>query len=176
MKSVIYEILAGNSDAFREIVKAYDKQLLTMAFRYFHNWEDARDVTQTTFMKVFNNLKRFRTDQPFKPWIYKIHLNTCRSYYRKMKLRKSALAALFAGDPETADVGHAEGDLLIILRCVDRLTWKQKTAFTLMEIEGFSSEEAAGIMGCKPGTVRVHLNRARNNLQTKLRALGYSNE
>ncbi len=176
MESLIHEILEGNSDAFRDIVKAYDRKLLSMAFRYFHDWEDARDVTQSTFIKVFNNLKRYRTDQPFTPWIYKIHLNSCRSYYRKMKLRKNVLSSLFADDPETTEIENSEGDLLIILRCVDRLTWKQKTAFTLMEIEGFSSEEAAGIMGCKPGTVRVHLNRARNNLQTKLKALGYSNE
>ena len=70
-------------------------------------------------------------------------------------------------------IDHYEVNLDAIRLCIDDLSWKQKTAFILMNIEGYSSKEAAERMDCSDATARVHLNRAKNNIQKKLRKLGY---
>jgi RNA polymerase sigma-70 factor (ECF subfamily) len=175
MKAVIRDILNGNTAAFRQIVQQYDQQLLGIAYQYFHDWEEARDVTQDTFIKFFKNLDRYDPDYPLDPWIYRIHVNTCRSHYRKMKVRKLFFADLPAGE-SAATVNDVHDDSLVIMNCVDRLPWAQKTAFILIEIKGFTARETAAVLGCKAGTVRVHLNRARKTLQTKLKKLGYAHE
>lgn len=173
VRQVIQEILAGDKNAFEHIINKYSEQLMNIAYQYFCDYDKAKEVTHTTFIKVYKNLKSFDINQSFNPWIYKIHINNCRTHYRKQKI-----LALFGSDSiidniSSSDNASLHNDIEEIMSCVDKLSWKQKTAFILMEIEGKPSGEAGLLMNCKDNTARVHLNRAKQKLRKMLKKLDY---
>jgi RNA polymerase sigma-70 factor (ECF subfamily) len=168
MRTIIDSILKGEIHVFDQIVTRFNEQFLKIAFHYTQNWENASDITQDTFVKTFRNLKSFDQTKSFDPWIYKIHINSCKNFVRKQKLKR-----LFFGKYKILESDDIPNDIQPILDCVNLLSFKQKTAFILMELEGQSSKDAAQIMDCKAETARVHLSRAKTNLKKQLTQLGY---
>jgi RNA polymerase sigma-70 factor (ECF subfamily) len=173
MQAVIQRILEGDHNAFRKIVQQYSAELLSFAERMLGDHENAQDATQTTFIKLFANLHRYKQDHPFRPWLFKIHLNTCRTHYRKLKRHHTDSLDYPLGDSNAGREVTEGPNLELIQACIDRLSWKQSTAFQLVEIEGFNAEEAGMTMQCATATVRVHLMRAKRNLQSMLKEAGY---
>ncbi|MBU0509463.1 RNA polymerase sigma factor, partial [bacterium] len=127
--------------------------------------------TQRTFIRCYLNLRRYDPRRPFRPWLYRIHLNGCKSAARNRGRRSerfvSVDSAILPVDP-VESTGVEE----IILRQIDRLPPRQKAAFILIEIENHTSPEAAEILGCSDSTVRVHLARAKETLRRRLTELG----
>ena len=173
MQAVIQRVLDGDQNAFRKIVQHYSVELLNFAERILQDPQEAQDATQTTFIKLFANLHRYQPDRPFKPWLYRIHLNNCRSLYRQRQRKWHETMDYPIGDVSAEKQVTSGPDLETIQACIDRLTWKQSMAFQLMEVEGFSADEAGNTMQCAAATVRVHLMRAKRNLRDMLRDCGY---
>jgi RNA polymerase sigma-70 factor (ECF subfamily) len=176
MDNLIKEILDGDKEKFREIVKKYNPEFLRIAFHYSGSWDDAKDIVQTSFIRIYKSLARFRLGQPFEPWIFRIHLNNCKSASRRLRwtrLRRVPLdnAQELCQEPESSASISAP-----LLKQIRSLSSRQRAAFVLVEIEGIPSVEAAKYMGCKESTLRVHLARAKANLQTKLRRIGVTDE
>jgi RNA polymerase sigma-70 factor (ECF subfamily) len=78
----------GEPDAFEHLVRTYDQQVLRMAFNLLHSQEDARDVYQEVFLRVYRNLSKFRFDCSFSTWLYRIVANLCLDQIRKRKVRR----------------------------------------------------------------------------------------
>lgn len=78
----------GDPDAFEQLVRTYDQQVLRMAFNLLHSQEDARDVYQEVFLRVYRNLAKFRFDCSFSTWLYRIVANLCLDQIRKRKVRR----------------------------------------------------------------------------------------
>ncbi len=78
----------GEPDAFEHLVRTYDQQVLRMAINLLHSQEDARDVYQEVFLRVYRNLSKFRFDCSFSTWLYRIVANLCLDQIRKRKVRK----------------------------------------------------------------------------------------
>ncbi len=78
----------GDSGAFEEIVRSYDQSVLRMALNLLHSEEDARDVYQEVFLRVYRNLPKFRFDCAFSTWLYRIVANLCLDQIRKRKVRR----------------------------------------------------------------------------------------
>lgn len=175
MQEIIRDILTGNHDRFREIVSTYGDDLLRVAYYFARNWDDARDWTQITFIKCFEHLRDYDPQRPFAPWLYKIHINVCKSRLRSFR-RFLSLSADDSSESATATPEPQLDESEIILKQIARLPLKQKTAFILIEIEGLSSAEAAFVMGCKDSTARVHLSRAKESLRNKLSEMGIGND
>jgi RNA polymerase sigma-70 factor (ECF subfamily) len=95
---------AGDSNAFERLVRNYDHSVLRLAFNLLHSQEDARDVYQETFLRVYRNLQNFRFDCSFHTWLYRIVSNLCLDQLRKRKVRKE--------EPTTKSVGENEFDRL----------------------------------------------------------------
>jgi RNA polymerase sigma-70 factor (ECF subfamily) len=176
MKELIQQILDGDKEAFRTIIQKFSPQLVKLAYRFTWNWDEAREITHRTFIKVYRSMHRFDVDRPFEPWIYRVHINTCKSNYKSNQLRKKILLPLEHGKNHSASSSVDYDASKDIQNCINTLTWKQKTAFILMEIQGFSSKEAGEIMGCSGSTARVHLKRAKINLRNRLKKMGYNYE
>lgn len=98
--SLIRAAQAGDSEAFERLVRAYDTGVLRMAFNLLHSQEDARDVYQEAFLRVYRNLSRFRFDCNFSTWLYRIVANLCLDQIRKRKVRKEEAPAISAGEGE----------------------------------------------------------------------------
>lgn len=168
MRAIVESILKGEINAFDQIVTNFNERFMKIAFQYSQDWDNAADITQETFVKTFRNLKSFNLSKPFDPWIFRIHINSCKNFVRKQNFKR-----IFLGEYEILDTDNTPGDIQPILKCVNQLSFKQRTAFILMELEGQSSGDAAQIMDCKAETVRVHLSRAKTNLRNQLNKLGY---
>lgn len=84
----------GDSEAFEQLVRSYDQNVLRMALNLLHSQEDARDIYQEAFLRVYRNLPNFRFDCSFSTWLYRIVANLCLDQIRKRKVRKEESAAL----------------------------------------------------------------------------------
>jgi RNA polymerase sigma-70 factor (ECF subfamily) len=87
-KSLIRAAQRGDGDAFEQLVRSYDSNVLRMAYNLLHSEEDARDVYQEAFLRVYRKLPEFRFDSAFSTWLYRIVANLCLDQIRKRKVRK----------------------------------------------------------------------------------------
>src|SRR5512146_1555739 len=92
--SLIRAVQAGNQDAFEQLVRAYDQSVLRLATNLLRSPEDARDVYQEAFLRVYRSLGNFRFDCSFHTWLYRIVTNICLDHLRKRKVRKEESAVM----------------------------------------------------------------------------------
>lgn len=90
----------GDPGAFEQLVRSYDQSVLRMAFNLLHSEEDARDVYQEVFLRVYRNLPKFRFDCAFSTWLYRIVSNLCLDQIRKRKVRREESSAIDTGSGE----------------------------------------------------------------------------
>jgi RNA polymerase sigma factor (sigma-70 family) len=173
VEAVVRDILNGQRDRFREIVRVYSDELLRIAYHFVRDWDEAKDITQKTFIACYESLRRFDVNRPFRPWLLRIHVNQCRSASRR---RQRRLLHFFELPEPPAQEATEVGDEELIWRQIHRLSAKQRAAFILIEIEQFSTPEAAKLLNCAESTVRVHLARAKQNLREKLKPWGIGYE
>ncbi len=95
----------GEADAFEQLVRTYDHNVLRMALNLLHSEEDARDVYQEVFLRVYRNLPKFRFDCAFSTWLYRIVANLCLDQIRKRKVRREDAPPL---DREGAEVDRLQ--------------------------------------------------------------------
>jgi RNA polymerase sigma-70 factor (ECF subfamily) len=92
--SVIRAVQAGDQDAFEQLVRAYDQSVLRLALNLLRSPEDARDVYQEAFLRVYRNIHTFRFDCSFHTWLYRIVTNICLDHLRKRKVRREESAVV----------------------------------------------------------------------------------
>jgi RNA polymerase sigma-70 factor (ECF subfamily) len=98
--SLIRAAQRGDADAFEQLVRTYDQAVLRMALNLLRSPEDARDVYQEAFLRVYRNLSHFRFDCSFHSWLYRIVANLCLDQIRKRKVRKEEAAQVGTGSGE----------------------------------------------------------------------------
>jgi RNA polymerase sigma-70 factor (ECF subfamily) len=97
-KSLIRAAQRGDNAAFEQLVRSYDANVLRMAYNLLHSEEDARDVYQEAFLRVYRKLPEFRLDSAFSTWLYRIVANLCLDQIRKRKVRKEEAASIETGN------------------------------------------------------------------------------
>ena len=165
---LVNEIKAGNALAFEAMVIKYQPKLLASLIAYTKSHDQAEELCQKTFIKVWQKIDTFRGDSALFTWIYRIGINLAKndfaSSYAKSKKKTDPL------DVSEHDISShisPEVDLIgkeaekIIFTFIETLDVDLKTAFTLRELEGRSYDEIAKIMNCPIGTVRSRIFRAR---------------
>ena len=185
--ALVRQVQAGDVDAYAQLVARYQERAVRLAFSLVHHWEDARDLSQESFVKAYRRLGSFREEAAFSTWLYRIVVNTCRDFQRRrlrawMSLERPADAegeeASFFDAPShdaPPDAQAADRELgAALTRAIERLPSRQRTAFILKHLEGLSIEEVAGVLQCAPGTVKAHLFHATAKLQGHLRLAGYA--
>jgi len=174
----------GDAAAFEELVAERSGEIYGLLFRLTENAEEARDLTQETFLRAFQNIDRFRGEADVRTWIYRIAINQARNRYRWWRRRKrDATVSLEAtrGDsnqtvsetlveqsenPELKALAHEREKLL--RSALQRLAIAYRETVILRDIEGFSYEEIALTLGINVGTVKSRLARGRQELRKKL--------
>lgn len=171
----------GDTGAFQELVLKYEKRVYNHCMRMVNDEEESYDLTQEVFLKVFRKIKNYEHTYSFYTWLYRITVNSCIDYLRRKKrqVQSISLSANIGDDgsqygkdqdiPDftfVPDVAFANKELDEILRKAnDQLSEKLRSIILLKEIEGFSYEEIAEILGCSKGTVKSRLFRARERLK-----------
>jgi RNA polymerase sigma-70 factor (ECF subfamily) len=160
--------------ALDELIARKSQGLLNVATRMLGDAEEARDIVQVTFVRVWEHRQKFRERWSPNTWIYRIatnltidHLRARQRRERAMSLAGSSLRAVDRDRRSLAELQHREvGEVL--LRLIDCLSERQRAVFVLRAIEGFDTKEVAAIVGCRVSTVRNHLFVARRKLRREL--------
>ncbi len=165
-KQLIEACRQGNIRYQELLYRRFYAFAMSVCLRYSPNREDALEILNDSFMKVFQNLKSFDTEKSFKSWFRKILVNTSLDKYREN--RKFLLHVEYdSADLEIADdtVSHQKLDAEEILAMMARLPAIYRLVFNLYEVEGYSHDEIAGMLDIAPGTSRSHLSRAKQLLR-----------
>ena len=174
---VVQQFLDGDDRAFSEIVRRYDKRLQNFVSRTVGDREQAEDLVQETFVRVYRHLHRFDQTRKFSTWIYTIAGNLAKNELRNrsrnplvlfqtiMKNWDADFRPLEWEDPKTRpdDLYRRRFLREKVNEAVEQLPEHHRTVFVLRELHGKSYEEIAEITGCNLGTVKSRLNRARNS-------------
>jgi RNA polymerase sigma-70 factor (ECF subfamily) len=180
---LIIQAQNGNQNAFEELVYRYDRSVLSIALKYSNNEDDAKDLYQEVFIRVYRSIKGFRFQSEFSTWLFRITTNVCLTYKSKSKEHlKVSIDKDY--DEEENEIGETKelvydglspeeissgADLReIVNAAVESLSPKQKMTFVLKHYEGYKIREIAEMLNCKEGTVKKYLFDATKNLRKKL--------
>ena len=157
----------GESDAFEEIVKKYQKQVYNLAYGYIGNYEDAYDISQEVFIKVYRSLDKLKDGSAFNFWLRRVTLNACTDYVRHQASEKIMDdVSNYYVDDGSSDKLMETGELgKMISKAIQRLPNKQRKVFILRHYEGLPLKDIAETLNCSLGTVKAHLFRATRRLR-----------
>lgn len=165
-ESVLQACLQGNTQAQRVLFKQYFGYAKSISLRYASTREDAEEVLNEGFLKVFQNLAKYNRQQPFKPWMRTILINTAISYYRKHgKHQRDTITLEDAPYPRFDDQVLEKITADEILELVQMLRPVYRKVFMMYAIDGYSHREIAELLTINEATVRSHYVRARARLQ-----------
>ena len=167
----------GEEEAFRTIVERYQGKVFSIIHGILRNRNDAEDIAQQVFTKIYFSLGKFDFRSALVTWIYKITVNECYDYLRKQKVRKLTFESDLSEDDlrridntedvrrnPAADVDRQTELREIVIRLLDRLSADERQLLILKEVEGYPVEELAHMLSMNENTVKVKLFRARQKL------------
>lgn len=168
---LISKAQSGDIESFRKIVLAHQQRVLAMAFRIVGNTEDAKDVTQEVFVRIYRFLPKFQKKNRFFTWVYRIVVNVCYDHLnRRKRFHADPLEKIPEHKLPHTYQGHNQKEIFNkVITLLDHLSIQQKTAFILRETEGFTCKEIADVMQCPNSTVRSYLRGARLRLRDLLK-------
>ena len=167
----IARVQQGEAEAYDYLISKYLRRVVSIAWGVVRNAHDAEDLAQEAFVKAYENIDRFRTGQPFGPWIYRIVTNAAldamkhRNRFRHESIAETEPAA--RRDDATLPAMSNEIALRIDA-ALEELPEMQRIVARLHLVEEFGHDEIAGMMDLSEGTVRSHLSLARKKLREKL--------
>jgi RNA polymerase sigma-70 factor, ECF subfamily len=190
-RALIERAQGGDREAFEELVHRYDRDVLRIALNILHKTEDARDVYQEAFLKIYKNLPRFRFECSFYTWTYRIVTNVCLDHLRRRSSRPEDQAPELAsnrnGDPMPGDFFDRQQDqgpdsdpersmrgieiTRRIRSALDRLTPRERMVFEMKHYQGLKLRDIGDALGTTEETVKNSLFRATRKLRAQLEGL-----
>lgn len=173
--AVIREAQRGSVSAFEVIVTYYAERIYNLALRFMFDREDAHDLAQEIFLRLYMNLPEYDPDRPFKPWFYRLAVNTCINNIRARRqvvvedpdVLDNRSDDLHANDP--ARNAAMQDEIALLQRTVAQLPEQYRAVVVLRYLEDMSCEDVAEILQVPVGTVKTWLFRAREILKTKMK-------
>ncbi len=155
---------AGDRIAFNEVVRFYRQDLLRVTYRFVGNYEDARDVLQQVFIKVYQNIDRWEPRAPFWSWLYRIAVNESLGWKKRQQRRYdvvSPLEEMAYPDAPSEEFSPLDRATLReagqrVLDAIEQLPQMQRATFILRYREELSVKETAAALGCAEGTVKAN--------------------
>jgi len=177
--SLIEQCLAGDQVAWEQIVRQNWRKVFNVAYKFVGKHDDAEDLTQDIFLKIFKALKTFDRRANFQTWIISISRNLCIDHYRSVRKERQTIARdvdsndLQPATPDRGPYAQAEHqDLREQLRqALETLPVTLRTAVVLRDLQELSYQEIADRLGLPEGTVKSRINRGRIELAHQLRRL-----
>ncbi|HEY6626027.1 MAG TPA: sigma-70 family RNA polymerase sigma factor [Ignavibacteriaceae bacterium] len=164
--SIIRQFVDGDKSAFQILVKRHKEKVRNIIFITMNNSALVDDIAQDVFITVFRNLKHFRFESQFTTWLYRITVNRCKDYLRKMNVRK-----IFSPIEEGSEVSEYSSPVenndisRIVMNAISKLPVKLRMPLILKDIEGFSYQEISETLKCEMGTVKSRIFRGREKLK-----------
>jgi len=179
--ALVQRCASGDESACADLVAEHQRMVVQLAINLLGDRDEALDLSQEVFLRVFRTIHRFRGHSSLRTWIYRIAVNQARNKHRFWRRRHRAdqvsldehvatHGEFLSGGESTPDRVLAQKELAEQLQAaLDRLPFDQRTAIVLREVDGLSYEEIAYSLGVAIGTVKSRLTRARQALRLELR-------
>lgn len=165
----------GDHEAFRTLVERYMKQAYNIAYGVVGNHEDAQDVAQDAFVKIYHSLKSFRGDAEFSTWMYRIVMNLSlnRAKQQQRQVRRTVHPDAADSLPAPAEALHAGtvDTRMHVERALHELPTLQRAVVILRHLDGLSTRQVSTILNCSEGTVKTHLHRGLKKMKLLLKSL-----
>jgi RNA polymerase sigma-70 factor (ECF subfamily) len=180
---LIRRVKAHDELAFREMVEQYQAKVFSIIYGILRNRNDAEDIAQQVFAKVYFSIGSFDSRSSLLTWVHKITVNECYDYLRKKRVRKLVYESDFsAEDAEYVDAAESAPDLVplehqlaerdLVVKLLANVSEEARSLMLLKEVEGHSVEELAAMTGLNENTIKIKLFRTRQKLLTAARRLG----
>ena len=181
---LITAFCGGQRAAFDTLVTRHQNSVFNLCYRFMGDYEEANDLAQEVFIRVYRSVSKFRFQSSFSTWLYRIAVNCCKNRLKSLdyRIKRRIITIDHRGEQETHNPSTEIGDesrspdrelekkerWALIQEAINSLPPEQKMVVVLRDTEGLSYSEIAGITGFRPGTVKSKLARARQNLREKL--------
>ena len=176
---LIARIVSGEQSAFRLLIVRYEQLVFTMVLRIVGRREEAEEVAQDVFLKVYSSLSTFEGKSKFSSWLYRIAYNTALTKIRGQRkdvslLDNESMARVTENKGSTAVYNESEQTFraAYISEAIKMLSTDDATVITLFYLSEQSIEEIAMILGIEKNAVKVRLHRARKKLKEQIEAIG----
>jgi len=170
-RELVERAKSGDTGAYDALVSQYLKRVLSIAWGIVRNAHDAEDLAQEAFVKAHQSLDRFRAEEPFGPWVYRIVTNLSLDVlkHRKRVKQEEITDSQPAGRRDSADLQATSNEIARrIDEALEELPEMQRIVARLHLVEQFEHNEIAAMTGLSEGTVRSHLSLGRKKLKEKL--------
>lgn len=163
----------GDRKCQEAVFKAFYGRMLSVCMRYTHRREEAEDLLQEGFLKVFTKIKYYTGEGSFEGWIRRIIVNTSIDYYRKNKNINITISSDYVDllreeevdDPDDEDLRYGGVKAKDVIQALQQLSPAYRTVFNLYVLEGFTHQEIADQLGISVGTSKSNLAKAKMNLR-----------
>lgn len=185
-QELIQKAKQGNEAAFEQLIQRYDKKVFTIAASYVQSADDAKDIYQEVFIRVYRGLPRFEHRSEFSTWLYRITTNVCLSHRSKHKKHEHAsldqdheenegasfrMKDSLHGDTAADQRAMSSEISTHVNNALEALSPQQRMVFSLRHFEGYKLREIADMMKCSEGTVKKYLFTATQRMRKKLKNL-----
>lgn len=178
LKALAVAFQRGDQRSFRVLVDTLSRTLVAVAYRHTGDWEWARDLTQETWIKVYDRIDSYDPERSFSAWLHAIHRNGCLDHLRRPWVRREStpgddalvMMAGTAGEDPAREVERREFHERL-LAAVSGLSESQRQVFVRVDLEQCDQQEVAETLGIKAGTLRATLHYARKRLAATLRQM-----
>ena len=172
-RELVQTIREGDAAAFEQLVRRKTSKVYALCYRIIGNAEDAKDISQLVFLKLWENLAKYDPAYAFDTWLYRMVTNVAIDFMRNKQSRENAVNSNLrlvktSFDAEQGVVVQRKEVENVFEQVSDVLSPKQKTIFVMNQMEDLPSAEIAKILGCRESTVRNHLFNARKLMQQQL--------
>jgi RNA polymerase sigma-70 factor (ECF subfamily) len=173
-RQLVESVRRGDDAAFEQLVRRKASKVYSLCYRVIGNAEDAKDISQLVFIKLWENLEKYDPKYAFDTWLYRMVTNVAIDFLRNRQSRENAVSANLrlvrtAADAEQPVVMQRKEVEAVFNEVAEVLSPKQKTIFVMSEMEDLRSSEIAKVLGCRESTVRNHLFNARKLMQQQLK-------
>ena len=173
-RELVQTIRGGDSDAFEQLVRRKTSKVYALCYRIIGNAEDAKDISQLVFIKLWENLEKYDPQYAFDTWLYRMVTNVAIDFMRNKQSRENAVNSNLrlvktSSDAEQGTIVQRKEVESVFNTVAQVLSPKQKTIFVMNQMDDLPSSEIARILGCRESTVRNHLFNARKLMQQQLK-------
>ena len=170
---------SGDIEAFERLVRKYEKYVGTTVYSVVRNYDDAFDVSQEVFLKLYHSIGTFKGESSFSSWLYRIAKNCALDFLRRQKGSQTVSLTSENSDgeevvldiPDTSEASNPEKCALkqeqkeLLYSAIEELNEEHKQIILLRDIDGYSYEQIGSMLCLEPGTVKSRLFRARKSLR-----------
>lgn len=180
-KELVDKARNGNIRAFEQLVTAYQDRVYAHCYQLTNNFDNAQDLAQDVFIQAFKGIKSFRNEADFGTWLHRITVNSWVDFQRKQYRLKSVsldeplengdnglLREIAASEESPLEMVERQELSEMIKLALNHLLPEYRTVLLLREVEGYSYDEMASMLGCSLGTVKSRISRGRRDLKKEL--------